>query len=112
MSNIVLQGVPEEKGKSAEERYDSDKTLVSELLTELEVTTKPIKIFRLGQYTESENSTGIITSRPIKIEFPNSEPQERAMQNAYKLQHASENLKKSVCAMTLQKMRGNSSSHL
>ena len=88
-NNVIIYRAAESHESDMETRIKNDETLVKNLLTQLEVTASPTKIFRLGKFTAGENSK----PRPIKLVFKDSEEQSQVMSRAFKLNKASEELK-------------------
>ena len=90
LKNIVIHRAPEPQNPSAKERDDHE-VLVKDMLKAIEVNVKPAKIFRLGEYKETDQEGS--SPRPLKVIFENHFAQQEVINSANKLQNAKDQLK-------------------
>lgn len=87
-NNIILYKVAEPTEGETNDKLDSDKKVVSDLMKHLGVNNKPVKIYRLGKFEAEKEG-----SRPIRIEFENEEKVAEVMAQTKKLINAPDHLK-------------------
>ena len=80
--NFIIHGA-EEFGRNEEKIKDNDNEYISDILTKLGVTAKPLNVVRLGQRNESE-------MRPIKVVMKSKTDKQMVMANLRRLKGTTE----------------------